>query len=658
MKKLRILISLITTLSLTTTLIGSTITNSTNDISITINTNENISKISPYIYGVNEHYNLGKSKVNFSRLGGNRMSGYNWENNFSNAGADWYHYSDDYMVRDIPHSQRLETAKTLTTFHEKSLNNDIDYSLLTVQMAGYVANDNKKEVTLNEIAPSSRWDRVEFKKNAPFSLVPDKTDGVVYIDEQINFLINKFGDSTSSTGIKAYALDNEPGLWSETHSRLHPEKVTCSELVEKSIALASAIKDMDKNAEIYGPALYGFGAYTTLQSAPDWKDYSKEYRWFVDYYLDNMRKAEILNNRRLLDVVDFHFYSEDRGDCKVADCTNFNHTKCNEARVQAPRSLWDPSYIENSWIGQWFSSLLPLIPNIQASVDKYYPGTKIAFTEYNFGGENHITGGIATADALGIFGENNVYSAALWQLDKETKYSTSALQLYTNYDNNNSKYGDLALKVNNTSFEKVSVYSSKSDTDPNKLHIILINKDLYSDTKININLNGTENYNTGSVYGFNDYDYNINKKDNVIITNNTLSYTLPKASVYHVVLEKSNENTINTDINNDGLTTIDDLSLIATKYNTQAHNENFLSNYDLNKDSIIDLYDLVIVSKAITFTEPEDPTTPSYNSWKSGVNYKVGDIVLYKNYKYKCLMSHTSHEGWLPDSTQTLWQKI
>lgn len=69
--------------------------------------------------------------------------------------------------------------------------------------------------------------------------------------------------------------------------------------------------------------------------------------------------------------------------------------------MQAPRALWDPTYTEDSWIGQWFSATaLPLIPKLQGTIDKNYPGTKLAITEFDYGGRNHISGGIATADVL------------------------------------------------------------------------------------------------------------------------------------------------------------------------------------------------------------------------------------------------------------------
>jgi hypothetical protein len=35
----------------------------------------------------------------------------------------------------------------------------------------------------------------------------------VYIDEELNFLVKKYGKASSAKGVKGYELDNEPDLW-------------------------------------------------------------------------------------------------------------------------------------------------------------------------------------------------------------------------------------------------------------------------------------------------------------------------------------------------------------------------------------------------------------------------------------------------------------
>src|SRR5690606_19768606 len=171
----------------------------------------------------------------------------------------------------------------------------------------------------------------------------------------------------------------------------------------------SAVKDVDPSAQIFGPALYGFAAYNDFQAAPDWGNFSGQYSWYIDYYLGQMKSASESQGRRLLDVLDLHWYPEATGDLRITD-GNANSRNDKIARLQAPRTLWDPGYQENSWIATWFADDLPLIPRLQSSIDAYYPGTKLAFTEFNYGGNGDITGGVALADVLGIFGKYDVYA--------------------------------------------------------------------------------------------------------------------------------------------------------------------------------------------------------------------------------------------------------
>lgn len=77
--------------------------------------------ISPYIYGTNQDI----AGVNFTlrRSGGNRMTGYNRENNASNAGSDYLNQSDNFLtwVSGIPDDQAGTPGIVLTKFHDQSL---------------------------------------------------------------------------------------------------------------------------------------------------------------------------------------------------------------------------------------------------------------------------------------------------------------------------------------------------------------------------------------------------------------------------------------------------------------------------------------------------------------------------------------------------------
>jgi hypothetical protein len=235
---------------------------------VIIGTDEERPPISPYIYGTNQ---LLSDTENWSivRQGGNRWTGYNWENNASSAGSDWNHYSDGLLADDLPDDMKEKAGAVFTWIHDENLSEGRK-SIFTLQMAGYMAKDKEGEVTEAETAPSARWDEVFFEKPGPYEYPPDLNDGYVSIDEFLDFLVGTHGSASGQNGIFAYSLDNEPALWSYMHPRIHPDIVSCEELAERSIALSRAIKVKDPAALVLGPVLYGMAAFGHLQDAPDW----------------------------------------------------------------------------------------------------------------------------------------------------------------------------------------------------------------------------------------------------------------------------------------------------------------------------------------------------------------------------------------------------
>ncbi len=571
-----------------------------NSVDITINTSLERSEISPFIYGVNQ--DLPGQTVTARRLGGNRLTGYNWENNASNAGDDWHHINDDYLLRStgVAMEDYDKPGSVVTTFHNQSLEQNVEHTLITLQASGYVSADMDGYVEETEIAPSSRWKEVKFEKNAPFSLEPDLDDDYVYMDEFVNFLVNQFGDASTPTGIKGYAIDNEPGLWAHTHPMLHPEQASCEEVVQKGVALSKAVKNVDPYAQIFGPSLYGFNAYLSFQNAPDWENLEGNYNWFIDYYLDQMKQESEKAGERLLDVFTFHYYSEARGGGdRVTFGEDIKNIECNKARLQAPRTLWQKEYVEDSWIAEpWFDDFRPIIPKIQQSIDQYYPEAKLGITEYDFGAGNHITGGIAQADALGIFGKHGLYYATYWG-DQNKSYIVSALNLYTNYDNNNATYGNTNVKCDVSDHEIASGYASIVDENDDKLHIILLNKNYDESTTFNLSIESSSNYSAGKVFGFDRSSSAITERAPITnINNNNFSYTLPPLSAYHIVLDSNEEGILFGDLNNDGKVNSIDGALLG-RYLLEVNTDINVLAADLNGDNLVNSIDYTILGRYI-----------------------------------------------------------
>jgi len=78
------------------------------------------------------------------------------------------------------------------------------------------------------------------------------------MDEQVNLMVSRYGGAATASGVKIYALDNEPDLWSSTHPRIHPNPIGAQELITRSTALAKAVKAVDPAAQVFGYESYGF----------------------------------------------------------------------------------------------------------------------------------------------------------------------------------------------------------------------------------------------------------------------------------------------------------------------------------------------------------------------------------------------------------------
>lgn len=447
--------------------------------------------ISPYIYGINA-FGANQRFANNSgllRSGGNRWSAYNWENNASNAGSDYIHSSDNYILWGMGlENESGIPGRAPQACIENAVSHDCA-TLITIPMLDYVAADTDGSVPESQTpsAPGmtsySRWNVNLPRKGSALSYPPNLSDKYVYQDELVHWIENTAFPAASRTHPIFYSLDNEPALWSSTHSRNHPKPATYDEMVSKTVAFATMIKDLAPEAVVFGPVNYGWNAMVSLQDAPDAND-----RDFISHYLSSLQQAQQTAGKRLVDVLDFHWYPEAMGGgTRISDLlgTNLNADQI-EGVVQAPRSYWDEAYEEESWISDFVSwgyngrSRIALIPRLKDQIADNYPGTKIAITEYVSGGDLHIAGGIAQADNLGIFGREGIFAATYWPLidagDYDDSYSFGAYASYINYDGSGAKVGDLSAQSVTSDHVRTSVYAMRSSTQNDRMWIIAINK--------------------------------------------------------------------------------------------------------------------------------------------------------------------------------------
>jgi hypothetical protein len=425
-------------------------------VHITIDASKDRVSISPYIYGANQHAKRA-SEHPLTRIGGNRWTAYNWETNASNAGADWHHQNDDFLSKSHEPGEAVRVNLDSAGRHRQAI-------IVTVPTCGYVSADKAADGDVNQTVDylNKRFHKSLAKKSGTLALKPDTSDAFVYQDEFVNWV-----ETTKQPNqIVWYSLDNEPDIWSATHARIHPEKLTYAEIVQKTIEYAGAIKDVKRDALIFAPANYGWNGYRTLQIAPDANG-----RDFHQFYLAEMKKAEETSGRRLLDVLDVHWYPEATGDgVRVTGAQTSPGVV--DARIQSPRSLWDPTYVETSWITKDNTHGQPIVmlTRLKRDVEQFYPGTKIAITEYNYGGGDHISGGIAQADVLGIFAREGIFAACWWPESEKTEFIDAAFEIYLKH------FGDTSVRATTNDVAATSVYASVDSRDPSRMSIVLINK--------------------------------------------------------------------------------------------------------------------------------------------------------------------------------------
>jgi hypothetical protein len=419
--------------------------------SLSIDAAHGRARVSPDIYGVNVIYGdfnpLSKRGIRdlgatLNRWGGNAITRYDWTLSASNRASDYFFEN---LPEDGPHAvdeSGLPNGSGSDQFVARNRSIGVR-SLITIPTIGWLAKSRDFACGFS----------VEKYGYAPQSVDPYRTDcgngvrqdgslvtgndpedtsrcmGTIGGDGHcvapahqrrwVDHLVARFGDA-ASRGVSFYELDNEPQIWSETHRDIHPDPVGYDEMRDRAYAYAAAIKRADPTAKVLGPSddswtryFYsgrdaGSDVYATHADRRAHGDVP-----FVEWYLQQMKAYEDRTGRRILDYLDEHFYPQTDVPLPFR-CAGGRETQA--LRLRSTRALWDPSYTDESYIGR--TDLTPnqvkLLPRLRTWVRRNYPGTRTAVTEYNWGALEHVTGALAQADILGLFGRYGLNLAAMW----------------------------------------------------------------------------------------------------------------------------------------------------------------------------------------------------------------------------------------------------
>ena len=460
--------------------------NAVADVTITVDPTKT-KAISPYIYGTNFYSGNTSPQPNFTfdRDGGNRWTAYNWETNASNAGSDYLYENDAYL------SSSTTPAEAVRSFIAADQGAGLA-SLVTVQLQGYVSADESGPVA-TPFPNLSRFKQVIYKKSTKdataFTLTPPTTDAYVYMDEFAWALDQKFFGQgifgASPTHPTFIDLDNEPDLWNSTHAEVQGStNISSSNFVTNTVALSEALKDQFPNAVLFGPVNYGFEGIYSWQGDSTLSPTPNGANWFADKYMAGIKTASTAYGNPVVDVYDFHWYSEATdGTTRVINLMGPTLTDAQvQAIVQSPRSLWDPTFTENSWITGVLGGPINILGRLQAKIAANNPGMKLSITEYENGGFDHIAGAIAQADNLGIFGSMGLFAANFWPPGCPNtnpncySYTLAGFHAFRNFDNGGSSFGDTTLQSTSTAVQNVVVYASTDSTTPGRVVFVAINR--------------------------------------------------------------------------------------------------------------------------------------------------------------------------------------
>ncbi len=431
--------------------------------------------ISPDIYGMNwaEPALAAELRLSLDRWGGNATTRYNWQTGLWNTAADWYY-------------ENLAPAKNANAVIAADRASGTS-TMLSVPTMGWVAKPTSptthpfacgfKVSVYGAQQSTDQWD-----PNCGNGVRPDGTfitgnnpadtsvaAGPAFIGSWVSDLVSRYGTAAAG-GVRVYGLDNEPVLWSNTHRDVHPNPTTYDELRDKSQAVAAAVKGVDPTAMVAGPSDWGWSAYFDTQAPGD-----KAAHGNVDlapWFLQQMKAyADTHGGQRILDIFDEHYYPQGAGVALGAA----GSTSTQALRLRSTRSLWDPTYKDESWIGSCCNGTVMLIPRMRAWVAANYPGTRVGIGEYNFGGLESINGALAQADVLGIFAREQVDMALLWAPPTSGQPGAYAFRMYRDYDGRGGAFGDTWIRSTSSDQSKLAVYGAQRTSD-GALTMMVVNK--------------------------------------------------------------------------------------------------------------------------------------------------------------------------------------
>lgn len=514
-------------------------------VSITVDPTANRHPIDPNVYGVAHASTSQLSDLNtpLNRNGGNNTTRYNWQLNADNRGNDWYFES----IADTS-ATAGERGDTFIA-NARAANAKAMLTVPLIEWVAKVGSGRSKlaSFSISKYGPQAGNDWQWFADagngvltNGQFVTGNDPNDANVasnstFQQAWVQHLVSRWGTNASG-GLRYYILDNEPSLWHSTHRDIRPTGATMDEMKSRIVEFATKIKAVDPSALVVGPEEWGWSGYFFSGYDQQW---GSTHGWsslpdrnnhggadYLTWLLGQIRQSSMTAGQRLLDVFTVHYYPQG------GEFSDDVSSAMQQRRNRSTRSLWDPNYIDETWI----NDRVQLIPRLKSWVNTSYPGTPVGITEYNWGAENHINGATTQADVFGIFGREGVDMGARWATPAATSPTYKAMKMYRNYDGNKSTFGDTSVSAIAPNPDAVAAFAAVRSSD-GALTIMVINKQLSTGATTTVNISSFAHRGTSQVWQLTAANAITHNAD-VTINGTSFVTTLPAQSITLFVVAK------------------------------------------------------------------------------------------------------------------------
>jgi hypothetical protein len=509
------------------------------DVTISVDANQNKRAVSPYIYGKNS--NEAKpaqlyrdAGVRFSRMNqGNNATKYNWRKKITSH-PDWYNnvYPNNWDTKSIEATQSHPDMQIMWAF----------------QLLGRVASSTAHNFNDWAFNQSQWWEG--HGQNLAGGGTPN-TSGVnpskAAVEGNIELYTQEW-PADSTVGILKYwfgseglglnkeqflywSMDNEADVWNGSHDDVMKDGLLpASEFMDKYIEVAKKARALFPEIKICGPVTTSEWQWFIWGEESIWID-GKYYSWF-EYFIKRCADEEKESGIRVLDVFDIHHYPWAPTD--------------NDA-LQNHRIFYDKNYVYpgangiKTINGGWDNSQNKefIFTRIEDWLDQHFGeghGITLALSEWSPGPDEPNLASVIYATHLGMFANHGIDFFTPWNWFTGMWES---LHLFSRYAKGFSVSSTSSLE--NT----VSAYTTVNEISDSTT-IIIVNRDQSAARNVTVNLNGLAvvdgSYKTlqlaslPSTETFKSHTNNALKESSEAVSSNSFTINVPKLSTTAVLL--------------------------------------------------------------------------------------------------------------------------